>query len=214
MNTRRQTIWLVSMLGLMVVLSAYYLFTDNADKMDIMAEGEQQIAPDAIETGDYYDSIDLDELLGASGVIGDFAHDHGHGAAADHDDEHVLQKVQAGALTGEERMAELDRLRNDMFAKETEKWMNIAMDTRKSNEEIAEAEARLHMLEEQQAIISDLEDQLMREYGNVVITEENGKWRVVVQADKLNRKEVVTIIDMLMDGLKVAPGKVAVEYVK
>lgn len=29
MNNKRQTIWLVSMLSLMVVLSAYYLFTDD-----------------------------------------------------------------------------------------------------------------------------------------------------------------------------------------
>ncbi|MGU3470407.1 SpoIIIAH-like family protein [Paenibacillus sp. D51F] len=29
MNSKRQTVWLVSMLSLMVILSAYYLFTDN-----------------------------------------------------------------------------------------------------------------------------------------------------------------------------------------
>lgn len=33
MNTKRQTIWLVSMLSLMVVLSAYYLFTEDVDKL-------------------------------------------------------------------------------------------------------------------------------------------------------------------------------------
>src|SRR5690606_5619463 len=38
MNTRRQTVWLVSMLGLMVVLSAYYLFTDEADQVAMQAE--------------------------------------------------------------------------------------------------------------------------------------------------------------------------------
>lgn len=30
MNGKRQTIWLVSMLSLMVVLSAYYLFTEDS----------------------------------------------------------------------------------------------------------------------------------------------------------------------------------------
>ncbi|HZG85121.1 SpoIIIAH-like family protein [Paenibacillus sp.] len=38
MNTRRQTVWLVSMLGLMVVLSAYYLFTDEADQIPVNTE--------------------------------------------------------------------------------------------------------------------------------------------------------------------------------
>ncbi|MCI3920181.1 SpoIIIAH-like family protein [Paenibacillus sp. TRM 82003] len=46
MNTRRQTVWLVSMLGLMVVLSAYYLFTDEASEVPI-ASNEQVVATDS-----------------------------------------------------------------------------------------------------------------------------------------------------------------------
>ncbi|WP_309118761.1 SpoIIIAH-like family protein [Paenibacillus sp.] len=42
MNTRRQTVWLVSMLGLMVVLSAYYLFTDEADQIPVPTEQTAQ----------------------------------------------------------------------------------------------------------------------------------------------------------------------------
>jgi stage III sporulation protein AH len=34
MNSKRQTIWLVSMLSLMVILSAYYLFTGDVNKLD------------------------------------------------------------------------------------------------------------------------------------------------------------------------------------
>jgi stage III sporulation protein AH len=35
MNAKRQTIWLVSMLSLMVVLSAYYLFTEDVSQPDL-----------------------------------------------------------------------------------------------------------------------------------------------------------------------------------
>lgn len=41
MNTKRQTVWLVSMLSLMVILSAYYLFTDDATKDNQMATGTE-----------------------------------------------------------------------------------------------------------------------------------------------------------------------------
>jgi len=42
MNNKRQTIWLVSMLSLMVILSAYYLFTDDAGtKAPPVAESTQ-----------------------------------------------------------------------------------------------------------------------------------------------------------------------------
>lgn len=39
MNNKRQTIWLVSMLSLMVVLSAYYLFTEDVNNLDLKTTG-------------------------------------------------------------------------------------------------------------------------------------------------------------------------------
>jgi stage III sporulation protein AH len=41
MNSKRQTIWLVSMLSLMVVLSAYYLFTEDVYKLKNAADPTQ-----------------------------------------------------------------------------------------------------------------------------------------------------------------------------
>jgi len=41
MNSKRQTIWLVSMLSLMVVLSAYYLFTEDVQKLKNTADPTQ-----------------------------------------------------------------------------------------------------------------------------------------------------------------------------
>lgn len=49
MNTKRQTIWLVSMLSLMVVLSAYYLFTEDTPKAPEMAAEQQHLKGDATE---------------------------------------------------------------------------------------------------------------------------------------------------------------------
>lgn len=42
MNSKRQTIWLVSMLSLMVVLSAYYLFTEDVNNLDFNATGSKE----------------------------------------------------------------------------------------------------------------------------------------------------------------------------
>ncbi|WP_040951345.1 SpoIIIAH-like family protein [Gorillibacterium massiliense] len=47
MNSKRQTIWLVSMLSLMVVLSAYYLFTEDSSKLNSSAN---QTVTDGIQT--------------------------------------------------------------------------------------------------------------------------------------------------------------------
>lgn len=42
MNNKRQTIWLVSMLSLMVILSAYYLFTEDVTPAKDAAAGQEQ----------------------------------------------------------------------------------------------------------------------------------------------------------------------------
>ncbi|RKN84701.1 SpoIIIAH-like family protein [Paenibacillus ginsengarvi] len=53
MNTKRQTVWLVSMLSLMVVLSAYYLFTEDVNDLDLTKQqaAGTEIKVDAITTG-------------------------------------------------------------------------------------------------------------------------------------------------------------------
>jgi len=236
MNTKRQTIWLVSMLSLMVVLSAYYLFTDSVGEMNVASEDGQQgqSTIDAVEVGEHDGMIDLEELAAAEdqtfegGAASSITDGEGGELAADEwsvkddssaskpaakSDADILQKVQAGAQTGEERISAPERKRTEDLTRETEKWMNIATDPKKSTEEIGKAEDQLRVIEETTAIVSDLEDELMREYQNVVITQEGGKWSVLVQADKLQRSEVVTIIDMIAEHLKVNPGKVTVEYV-
>lgn len=43
MNSKRQTIWLVSMLSLMVVLSAYYLFTEDSGSSKTPVADSQQV---------------------------------------------------------------------------------------------------------------------------------------------------------------------------
>ncbi|MDT2191465.1 SpoIIIAH-like family protein [Paenibacillus larvae] len=42
MNGKRQTIWLVSMLSLMVLLSAYYLFTEGVGKLKDVTQAQEQ----------------------------------------------------------------------------------------------------------------------------------------------------------------------------
>ncbi|MFC5447958.1 SpoIIIAH-like family protein [Paenibacillus aestuarii] len=55
MNAKRQTIWLVSMLSLMVVLSAYYLFTEDVNKLDLAANdtkaNSQEVKIDMSQAG-------------------------------------------------------------------------------------------------------------------------------------------------------------------
>lgn len=44
MNNKRQTVWLVSMLSLMVVLSAYYLFTEDSSPANPPVADSEQVS--------------------------------------------------------------------------------------------------------------------------------------------------------------------------
>lgn len=50
MNNKRQTVWLVSMLSLMVILSAYYLFTEDSGPVNAPVADSQQV--DGIKQGE------------------------------------------------------------------------------------------------------------------------------------------------------------------
>jgi stage III sporulation protein AH len=61
MNAKRQTIWLVSMLSLMVVLSAYYLFTEDVNKLDLASTDSIKKNPQEVK-------IDMSQTDKASAV--------------------------------------------------------------------------------------------------------------------------------------------------
>ncbi|MDD9267516.1 SpoIIIAH-like family protein [Paenibacillus sp. GCM10023248] len=60
MNAKRQTIWLVSMLSLMVVLSAYYLFTEDVNKLDLASTATTKTAQEV--------KIDMSQVDPVSGA--------------------------------------------------------------------------------------------------------------------------------------------------
>lgn len=224
MNTKRQTIWLVSMLSLMVILSAYYLFTDNVNDIDtvVKTENTEQLATvDELLLSEHPEAAEfsnglVDDITDATLIdeVDQMATEQPDEQVAV-SDEQVIEDIQAGAQTGEDYLATLVIKRNDTLAKDAERLLGITSDPKKSNEEIVKAEEELAEIEDMQYRISDLEDQLMQDFENVVITEEKGKWKAVVQANKLERSQAVSIIDMMILNLQITPNKIAgVQFVQ
>ncbi|WP_410768255.1 SpoIIIAH-like family protein [Fontibacillus sp. BL9] len=66
MKSKRQTVWLVSMLSLMVVLSAYYLFTEDTPSKNQVADGQQVTTMD---NGQNQETVTGSELAEGDEVI-------------------------------------------------------------------------------------------------------------------------------------------------
>lgn len=206
MNTKRQTVWLVSMLSLMVVLSVYYLFTDNTETPDLASDeltinetmeiGVDEVTNGLVEGQDIAD-IAVEEKIET--VIPS--------------DEQVLTQLNAKVVSGEAYFAAQQMERNDVLSLEYERLLNIATDTEKDVEAVTQAQNDLQLIQDEQEIINSLEEGLSLNYENAIISKESNKWKVTVQSKKLEKSEAVSIIDKVMKELKARADQVVVTYI-
>ncbi|WP_211745161.1 SpoIIIAH-like family protein [Paenibacillus sp. Marseille-Q4541] len=236
MTNKRQTIWLVSMLSLMVVLSAYYLFTEDSGTPSQVAESQQTKATQPSDAQEASANNTLDGLV-VNEVV---TEDQGTGEQTDETgapvdpeatqedaattgktdaaktDEEVLKEVEAQNTSASaatvfenyqwERTAENSRIESELMA--------AAGDNSKTPEENAKAVEQLRMLEEKNSKITGIEEQLSQQYTNAIVEEDNDQYKVVVISDKLEAKDAVGIVDMVIKELDVTQDKVRVQYVK
>ncbi|WP_168735778.1 SpoIIIAH-like family protein [Cohnella fermenti] len=236
MNNRRQTIWLVSMLSLMVILSAYYLFTEDANPTDKAVNQEAQSGAQA--TGDSgYTITQIDSTSGADGAANSpdakaggttddaiaSGEDDGTDAAAGGEpaasagktDEEVIEGMTA-SLTGRAYFDDAQLRRMESFDKEAERLNAIIADGKNATaDEAATAVEELDRLDSVEQKITSLEEKLTTnyEYENAVVEEEDSNYKVVVQADKLDKSQAVTILDLAVKELGVAPSQLTVQYI-
>ncbi|MNC45963.1 SpoIIIAH-like protein [compost metagenome] len=87
-------------------------------------------------------------------------------------------------------------------------------DMEKTPAENAVAQEQLSKLEEKESKINDIETQLQQKYGEAIVKEETGdSYTVVVLSDKLDVKQAVGIVDLVMKELSVTQDKIRVQYV-
>ncbi|OUM96870.1 MAG: hypothetical protein A9Z00_04685 [Thermobacillus sp. ZCTH02-B1] len=198
MNSRRQTIWLVSMLSLMVVLSAYYLFTEDLDTGP--ADGRQAAADD---TGIVVDEVDPDAGWAADG------------SQLSEEDAEVLRQLEAQGIgsSGGDYIAKLQHARTEEFAEAAERLYGIIADTSLDAGESSAAMEQLSLLEEKEEKLTGIEEELSARFPNVVVTEENNRYKVVVQSEKLETADAVDIVDLVMKTMDVTADRVSVQYV-
>jgi stage III sporulation protein AH len=274
MNSKRQTIWLVSMLSLMVVLSAYYLFTEDVNNLQFSSNTATHSttptgtttptakeivvntndlnvkpAPSATSTDKNAAATTTPESkqpastpakpeqkessvksdaeknkqsnATPSGTKSSTVTDAGQSAQpvaksntqVSAADAKVLQQVMTQAKSGTDYFTSIGLKRNEDLAKQTEKWLTIISDPKQTAEAAANAEAELRKIQDNEAKVTSLEETLMKEFPQAVITEDSSKWRVTVQSNKLEKSQAVSIIEKVMNEMNVGAEKIVVQYV-
>lgn len=254
MNTKRQTVWLVSMLSLMVVLSAYYLFTDTPSSNQVTTDSTKinevnllnatevtktddingvqtvETTETADATGDkdattLTDPTDLTDITGAEttedkatvdATVTDEATEAKDSAGTDEilTDEAVLKELASQETAATSYFETQQMKRSEQFSKEIERLTAITVDMKQTPEEVTKAQNQLLQLEEEQEKMSTLETELMNEYEHAVVLNDAQQWKVVVQSDKLERSQAVSILEMVISEMNVSPDQVSVQYVQ
>ncbi|WP_379128802.1 SpoIIIAH-like family protein [Paenibacillus sp. sgz500958] len=279
MNGKRQTIWLVSMLSLMVVLSAYYLFTEDsgasipketagsiqvengvkdAANNDIPSVGDEGVVVNEVVTdGTVTDTAVIEDTGSANSVDTASAQNPDDKTLADDQaaattespdkstkatdkkdtakatDKEETAPVTADKETVKDDAAILDEVasqsvsassmfNNYLYEREQKNIKNQndltvqINDMSKTPAETAAAMEQLNQLQDKESKINGIEEQLQQKfgYGEAIVKEEAGNaYKVIVLSDKLDAKQAVGIVDLVMKELSVTQDKVSVQYV-
>lgn len=226
MNNKRQTIWLVSMLSLMVILSAYYLFTEDVAPTDNASSTQQTEIIDAgevtnnnpegvnvtvvDETTDGLTSSEKEGALGEAGPEQPQATDDS--TEIPPGDEAVINGMNN--YQGSQLLDQTQMQRNDSVSKKAEELRAVISNTEVSQEEASKAWEELSQLEDTDERITSLQGKLLQDFDNAVVSEENTNYKVIVLSDKLEKKQAVSIIELATKELNVTPDRVTVQYVQ
>lgn len=192
------------MLSLMVILSAYYLFTQDINGKDEVSDATN------LNNSTVVDSMNgsADEL-----ASGDFSTLDDEYTISDADQQ-VLNQLKAEGYFAGSTIGDLMTKRENQLEEEENRIMAVLADTTNDTEATLEALNEMEELEAKYEKISQIEASLKETYEVALISEElNDKYKVVVTSDTLEKKQAAAIIDQVIAQLEVRPEQVYVEFV-
>lgn len=194
MNTRRQTIWLVSMLSLMVILSAYYLFSSGTDNLNDVAKQYEQAGGDQVKIDISESDMPTENPVTDQGLTED----------------EIIQRATAQAQSGEDYFFQQMMDRHEKLAAEVDRLLSITADATQTQEAVGQAENDLRRLDETNAKVEQIESVLSKDYPNAILSQgDDGRWKVTVQANKLEKKQAVEIFNLVLKELNIGNEKFA-----
>ncbi|GMK46330.1 SpoIIIAH-like family protein [Paenibacillus glycanilyticus] len=209
MNTKRQTIWLVSMLSLMVVLSAYYLFTQDTKSPDLLSDGTQQEqkagATEASSGNNSQIVVDQVDPAGNESA----SKDSGISDA----DKQVLDQIDAQGGVDSSVFAQVEEKRSELNSTQQDKLLGD-MTNLQDPKEAQAAATQLDQLEEKNSKLTSIENELMKTFQQAIVNEEGNGYKVLVESDKLDKSQAANIIDLVMKTLGVDADQVSVQFIK
>lgn len=130
------------------------------------------------------------------------------------DDAAILDEVASQSVSASSMFNNYLYEREQKNLKDYNDLLAVINNMDKTPAETAAANEQLSKLEEKESKITGIEEKLQQKYGEAIVKEEAGDtYTVVVQSDKLDVKQAVGIVDLVMKELSVTQDKIRVQYV-
>lgn len=203
MNTKRQTIWLVSMLSIMVVLSAYYLFTYDEEELlgmnadDVINDHQIDLESYEVDLNDY--DINDDVLY----LDDEFA-DADYGDLAE-----ILGQLETQQLSSRQSFDVLHLQREEDIKAELNRWLAVAASG--NVDEQINAQEQIYELSDNWTRVSHLEDVIRRDFPDAHISQADNKWLVMVHTNHMEKSQAVSIMNLVMEEMGATIDQVVVE---
>ncbi|CAH1055114.1 SpoIIIAH-like family protein [Paenibacillus pseudetheri] len=129
-------------------------------------------------------------------------------------DKEILDEVASQSVSASSMFTNYLYEREQKNLKSQQDLLALINDMEKTPADNAVAQEQLLNLEEKESKITGIEEQLQQKYGEAIVKEEAGdSYKVVVLSDKLDVKQAVSIVDLVMKELSVSQDKISVQYV-
>jgi stage III sporulation protein AH len=203
----------------MVILSAYYLFTD---KVDQVPTANDETVSDDIEVNGY-------ELMDPTADTNEVDLDHieslEHEEHADSDsaedanvfeqtktDKQVIDQLEK-EVTGNDAITTMQMTRNSDFSQKLEELTAEVSNSEATEEQIEEALNKHDALMDLESKLIAFEEKLLGEYENVAVTYDEARdhYTVNVHAAELERSEAVSIVRAALEDLNIAVHQISVK---
>jgi len=185
MVLKKQTVWLLSMLTIMVVLSAYYLLQGPVEQVPVATDQVEKKADLAQDV-----QVDSQQIMPKA-----------------------MDDLVAPAASSEDYFLAVKMNRDAQNSLKMEEYMTVMTNGDASAEAIAQAKEGYEALTTMQETETNVEN-LIKAMGfnEAVVIAKDDKVSVIVQADKLDRMKAVEIMTLISKHLDVPGKNVIVSY--
>ncbi|MFP7493672.1 SpoIIIAH-like family protein [Terribacillus saccharophilus] len=185
---KKQTVWLLTMLSLLIVLSVYYMTSPNGDELAFINDNPEE--------------------NGTSTAAGDSDGSGDSGSGEEGEKDVTTEPANVDELFASIRMQTMDQ-RSEAKTRLEE----IVASSSTSTDEKNEAVNQIELMEQYASKETILEDSIIAEknYEEVLVRAEEGHVQITVKSDKMTAQEANSIMQMAAD--EFAGANVDVKYI-